>query len=191
MTMANALLIFSALALWSAVHSFLASRLAKDLFGMARFYRLAFNGFAVLSFAPILYLLITLDDSILYRAIAPWSYLLRGGQGAAAFLAILAFLQTNPLDFIGLSQLFDANAAPRLTTRGLYRLVRHPLYLFSILILWLTPTMSANGLALNIGATLYFIFGAKLEEKKLLQEFGEEYAAYQRRAPFLFPRFKT
>ncbi|MCZ2126504.1 MAG: isoprenylcysteine carboxylmethyltransferase family protein [Anaerolineales bacterium] len=186
----SAFLILLALALWGAVHSFLASRLAKDLIGLPRFYRLLFNGFAVIAFAPIVYLLLTLDDQILYRASAPWNSLLRGGQGAATFLAALAFLQTDALSFVGLSQLFDANAALRLFTGGLYRLVRHPLYLFSILILWLNPTMSANWLAFSFGATLYFVVGAKLEERKLLQEFGADYADYQRRVPFLFPLIK-
>jgi protein-S-isoprenylcysteine O-methyltransferase Ste14 len=72
-------------------------------------------------------------------------------------------------------------------TRGLYTVVRHPLYLFSILFLWLSPSLSVNSLVFNIGVTLYFIIGAYFEERKLLRDFGEAYADYKRKTSFLIP----
>ncbi len=52
-------------------------------------------------------------------------------------------------------------------TTGFYGLIRNPLFLFAILILWLTPIMTQGLLAFNILATIYFYVGARHEERSL------------------------
>lgn len=190
----NTFLILLSLALWGVVHSILASHFAKDMFkgflgaGGMRLYRLGYNIFSVISFAPILYLLVVLEDSLLYQIPTPWSWVLLGGQALSALLLLVAVLQTDTLAFIGLKQLFVGEQdAGQLVTRGLYTLVRHPLYLFSLFFLWLNPSMSLNTFVFNIGVTLYFVIGAYFEERKLLRDFGEAYAEYKRKTPFLIP----
>ncbi|MFN8434792.1 MAG: NnrU family protein [Anaerolineales bacterium] len=183
----NQFIILLSLALWGVVHSFLASHLAKDLFGMKRLYRLLYNVFSLVSFAPILYLVATLEDAALYQIPSPWSWVMRGGQLLAALLLLVAVLQTDTLSFVGLRQLFEEEKTGQLVTRGLYKVVRHPLYLFSLLFLWLSPSMSVNSLVFNLGVTAYFIIGAYFEERKLLRDFGEAYADYKRRTSFLIP----
>lgn len=185
----NTLIILLSLALWGVVHSILASHFAKDMF-KTRFYRLAYNIFSVISFAPILYLLVILEDQPLYQVSSPWSFVMLGGQALSALLLLIAVLQTDTLSFVGLRQLFEEEKAGQLVTRGLYTWVRHPLYLFSLTFLWLNPSMSVNSLVFNIGVTLYFIVGAYFEERKLLRDFGEAYAEYKRRTPFLIPGLK-
>lgn len=185
----NILIILFSLAFWGVIHSILASHFAKDMF-KTRFYRLAYNIFAVISFAPILYLLIILEDQSLYQVPAPWSFVLLSGQALSALLLLVAVLQTDTLSFIGIRQLFVEEKPGQLVTRGLYTLVRHPLYLFSILFLWFNPSISMNSLIFNIGITLYFIIGAYFEERKLLRDFGEAYAEYKRKTPFLIPGLK-
>jgi len=69
----------------------------------------------------------------------------------------------------------------------LYRVVRHPLYTFSLLFIWLSPSVSQNSLTVYIGATLYTLIGAYFEERKLLREFGEAYAIYKNTTPMLIP----
>ena len=183
----NIFIILLSLAIWGVIHSFLASHLAKDLFGMKRLYRLLYNFFAVVTFAPILYLLAILEDSMLYQIPAPWSWVMRGGQALSALLLLVAVLQTDTLAFVGLRQLIEEEKPGQLVTRGLYTLVRHPLYLFSLLFLWLSPSMSVNSLVFNLGVTAYFVIGAYFEERKLLRDFGEAYAEYKKRTPFLIP----
>ncbi|MEN9563775.1 MAG: hypothetical protein RIR73_2019 [Chloroflexota bacterium] len=183
----NIFLILFSLALWGVVHSFLASHLAKDLFGMCSLYRLLYNIFSVVSFAPILYLLVILEDTPIYQASAPWSFIMYGGQALSALLLLVAVLQTDTLSFVGVRQLFEEEKSGQLVTRGLYNVVRHPLYLFSILFLWLSPSLSVNSLVFNIGVTLYFIIGAYFEERKLLRDFGEAYAEYKLKTSFLIP----
>lgn len=180
-----------ALALWGMVHSFLASRFAKDMIpakmGGMDFYRLGYNIFAVISFAPILYLMSTLPNKPVYQATAPWNLVLFGGQLLSILFLLITVLQTDTLSFVGLRQLFEKESTGSLVTRGLYRMVRHPLYTFTLLFIWLTPTMTQNSLTVYIGATVYTLVGAYFEEKKLLQDFGEAYAEYKRRTPMLIP----
>jgi protein-S-isoprenylcysteine O-methyltransferase Ste14 len=68
--------------------------------------------------------------------------------------------------------------------------MRHPLYTGGIILIWLTPLMTVNTLTLNIIVTLYLIIGARFEESRLLHEFGQAYADYQRQVPMLIPRFR-
>ncbi|HAX69513.1 MAG TPA: hypothetical protein DCY14_07910 [Anaerolineae bacterium] len=182
------------LAIWGVIHSLLASHFAKDMIrgilgkDLMRFYRFGYNVFSVVSFAPILYLMWFLPDQPLYRVPAPWSYLMFVGQGISALLLLVALLQTDTLSFIGVKQFFiEVEESGQLVTRGLYRVVRHPLYTFSLLFLWLTPSMSVNSLTLYIGATLYILIGAYFEERKLLRDFGTAYAAYKQKTPMLIP----
>jgi len=78
--------------------------------------------------------------------------------------------------------------APRLIVRGSYRWVRHPIYLFSILMIWSTPDLTADRLLFNTLWTAWILVGALLEERDLTAELGEAYRKYQREVPMLVPR---
>jgi len=78
--------------------------------------------------------------------------------------------------------------APRLIVRGPYRWVRHPIYLFSILMIWSTPDLTADRLLFNALWTVWILIGALLEERDLVAELGEAYRKYQREVPMLVPR---
>lgn len=183
-----------AIAAWGAVHSWMASLGFKEALrrvmgeNARRFYRLAYNAFSFLTLAPILLFLRALPDHKLYAVPLPWAALMVAGQIAAVVCIMLAVLQVDAASFIGLRQLFEGDEpAPRLVTSGLYRWVRHPLYLFGLLILWLTPLMTANLLLLYLSFSAYFIIGALFEERKLSREFGSAYADYKSRTPMLIP----
>jgi protein-S-isoprenylcysteine O-methyltransferase Ste14 len=181
------MILLIALALWGIGHSILASNFAKDMLGGASFYRLGYNIFAALSFAPILYLMKILPDQLVYQVPAPWNILMLGGQIFAAIMLFVAFLHTDSLSFVGLRQLFETGKSSQLVTRGLYRIVRHPLYTFGLLFIWLTSTVTQNSLTVYIGATIYTLVGAYFEERKLLREFGDAYAEYKKKTPMLIP----
>ena len=190
------LLLGAAVATWAAIHSWLATlsmkgRAARRLGnGAARMYRLFYNGFAIVSFAPIALLFRNAPDVVLYRATAPWLHVLLAGQLAAAGLAAIALLQTGPLAFAGIAQALGVTEAAPLATSGFYGIVRHPLYLFGLLFIWLTPIMTINLLVVYIVFTIYFFVGAVLEEKRLVAEFGTTYSDYQRRVPMIIPGLK-
>jgi protein-S-isoprenylcysteine O-methyltransferase Ste14 len=72
--------------------------------------------------------------------------------------------------------------------KGPYRWVRHPLYLFMILMIWSYPDLKADRLLFNGLWTVWIIMGSILEERDLVLEFGNVYREYQRRVPMLIPR---
>jgi protein-S-isoprenylcysteine O-methyltransferase Ste14 len=94
------------------------------------------------------------------------------------------------LAFVGLRQILTDEENGKLVTGGLYRFVRHPLYTFGLLILWLTPSMTINSLIFYISLTVYIFVGTYFEERKLLREFGQEYADYKTATPMLIPGVK-
>jgi protein-S-isoprenylcysteine O-methyltransferase Ste14 len=110
------------------------------------------------------------------------------GEAVAVGCLVFALMQTDALHFVGLRQIFEAEAPGRLSTAGFYGLVRHPLYLFGLLMLWLTPIMTLNLLTVNVLLTAYVFVGAWLEERRLQQEFGAAYRDYRIRTPMLIPR---
>ena len=182
-----------AIVLWGVVHSVMASLGFKQLLqntlgdGTMRFYRLFYNVFSAISFMPILYLTATLPNKDLYQVSSPWNYVMLAGQGISTLLLIVAVLQTDTLSFVGLRQLFSDEKNGKLVTSGLYRFVRHPLYTFGLLILWLSPNMTLNSLVFYTSLTVYILVGAYFEERKLVREFGQAYIDYKASTPMLIP----
>ncbi len=181
---------------YGALHSLLASNPAKrwvrSRLGAKAdaWYRLVYNGLAVLSFLPIIALLARLPDRSLYTIPFPWVLLALTGQGVAAMIVAIGLRQTGIWSFLGLEQVVrpTPKQPPRLVDWGLYRWVRHPLYTAGLGFIWLAPLMTLNLLALNIELSLYLVVGALIEERKLLAEFGQAYAHYRQRTPMFFPR---
>jgi protein-S-isoprenylcysteine O-methyltransferase Ste14 len=190
------LILAGAVGLWAAIHSWLASVPMKDLARQrlgdagARAYRLFYNVFSVLSLMPIMLMWRGVPDRVMYDVAVPWSYLMLSGQAASVVLLFVAFLQTGPLAFAGISQLLAEKPSYGLTTTGFYGLVRHPLYLFGLTFLWLTPSMSLNQLAVSVVLTIYLFVGASLEERRLVREFGVAYEDYRGRTPMIIPRMR-
>lgn len=154
---------------------------------LMRFYRIIYSGLAVVTLLPVLALAALLPDRTLYVIPAPWRYLALFGQGISVLLLSYSVLQTGALQFVGVPQALGNETRDELNTGGLYQYVRHPLYTFSILFLWLTPVMTQNLALLYAAFTVYFIIGAVFEERKLLRTFGQEYAEYRQRTPFIIP----
>ncbi|MFN2236162.1 MAG: methyltransferase family protein [Anaerolineales bacterium] len=193
--MISSLMIITATVVYAGVHSLLAYSGAKLWIrqrygpGIEQWYRLAYNVFAVLSGLPILVLLYLLPDQPLYQIPFPWILLTALGQLVGVVIIVVGILQTDVWHFIGLRQIIqsDNHQKPEMVSRGLYSWVRHPLYTGGLLLIWLVPTMTLNLLTVFVLLTIYLVLGAKLEEKRLVEEFGDEYRAYQARVPMLLP----
>jgi protein-S-isoprenylcysteine O-methyltransferase Ste14 len=71
--------------------------------------------------------------------------------------------------------------------RGPYRWVRHPLYSSAIILLWAWPHVTLDRLMFNVLWTAWIYVGTCLEERDLVQDFGDAYREYQRHTPMLVP----
>ncbi len=189
------LLILFACALYGFLHSLLAARWLKAWVrrqwgeSLYRWYRLIYNVIVSLTFLPILALLAWLPDRTLYVIPIPWSLITGFIQLLALAVLFLALIQSGLISFLGIDAFFNkpSSSNEKLVVGGLYAWVRHPIYTAGLIFLWLTPILTSNLLAMNIGLTLYILIGAWLEERKMVAEFGEAYREYQRRVPMLIP----
>ena len=180
---------------YAGLHSLLAALSLKNwaqrLFGAGaeRWYRLAYNVISVITLLPLFPLLAWLPNQTLYVVPSPWRWLMVGGQLVALVALAITLLQTGVFHFLGLAQLVAAQPAETgtLNTGGFYGWVRHPLYFFSLLFLWLTPVMTTTLLTTTLLCTLYFYLGSIFEERRLVAEFGSAYQDYQQRVPRLLP----
>ena len=72
-------------------------------------------------------------------------------------------------------------------TPGLYKTVRHPLYLGFIIAFWSTPHMSLGHLFFAIMTTAYILVAIQFEERDLIHSYGDRYRDYRQRVGMLIP----
>lgn len=181
-------------ALFGVIHSTLASTRIKALAarvfgaGFARHYRLFYVTMAGITTLVYLASIILFPDKPLYRIQPPVVYLTLLLQLIAGICLVVALFQTSLLEFTGMAPLLSRpSRGEHLITNGFYRYTRHPIYLFSLIFLWLLPIMTWNLLALAIGIAVYTLSGSLLEERRLAAQFGQEYLDYKARTPWLLP----
>ncbi len=97
-------------------------------------------------------------------------------------------------DALGVKPALQAFDRPRptagnaFTVRGPYRWVRHPLYLFSLIIIWSGPVFTWDRMLHNTLWTIWIVIGATMEERDLVDCFGNAYRDYQKAVPMLLPK---
>jgi protein-S-isoprenylcysteine O-methyltransferase Ste14 len=115
---------------------------------------------------------------------------------ALFFFSIIGFYLTirslRPFDPLGIREILSSlkgKAAKEsvFSVCGTYRWVRHPLYFFSLLMIWAQVSLTADRLLFNGLWTAWIIIGTFLEERDLIASFGDAYRNYQGNVPMLIP----
>ncbi|MBK7642961.1 MAG: isoprenylcysteine carboxylmethyltransferase family protein [Planctomycetes bacterium] len=108
-----------------------------------------------------------------------------------ALVLVTTFL-IDHFDLFGLTQSWRAlrgkpYEAPRFRTPGIYRFVRHPLYVGWLVVFWAAPTMTLAHLVCSAAITGYILVAIRFEERDLLTIHGADYARYRETVPMLIP----
>lgn len=153
-----------------------------------RYYRFYYSVFAFMSIFGLLIFQYSIDSGLLWvrttlNLIITIPFLLSG-------IWIMGWSIKKYFFYLSGIDVFGKKRETLLQQDGLHQVVRHPLYLGTLLFIWslfvLFPFL--NNLIACIVITAYTIIGIRLEERKLLNEFGENYRQYSRKVPMLIPR---
>ena len=166
------------------------------------FYRFIYTCFSVITLLIAIYFINMIPDVYLFRGPAWFRWIMHAIQIAGLIFGTLSFKVITSHEFVGITQAWryitkkevkgDAEGITqtRLVKTGVYGFVRHPLYLAGIIIFTFEPNITRNWLAVSILADIYFIFGAFMEEKRLIKIFGDEYIEYMKQVPMFLPRIR-
>lgn len=175
--------------LFYILHSVLAAntvkRWAREHLGLDRWYRALYTLVSTGLFAWVV---------IAYRAtpvqtlvatgtlldVVGWSLMIGGSA-----LSLLAVMRFGSMEFIGI---FPERPGELIRT-GLHGSIRHPIYTGVILALvgWLMVSTTLATLLVVMISMIYLPIGIHLEERKLVERFGDAYLRYRKEVPALVP----
>jgi len=134
---------------------------------------------------PIPVLMWEIDNPQIAMAVTVLSF-------AGWLIVLTSTFLINHFELFGLHQVASNLAgrsipAPHFRTPMYYQFVRHPIYLGFIIAFWATPTMTAGHMLFAAVTTAYIFVGIFLEERDLVDLFGDEYRRYKDRVSMLVP----
>lgn len=115
-----------------------------------------------------------------------------GGWPAAGLLAVqvaaagFVVISARHLDVLGLAGIQQAvgdaaRPASALYDRGPYGVVRHPMHLGLLAMLWAAPAMTGTHAVFAVASTVYVFIAIPFEERELRRALGSAYDEYARR----------
>ncbi|WP_322890697.1 MULTISPECIES: isoprenylcysteine carboxylmethyltransferase family protein [unclassified Yoonia] len=79
---------------------------------------------------------------------------------------------------------------PDMPTRGLFALIRQPIYVAFALTLWTVPVWTPDQLALAVSYTAYCLLAPRMKERRFARRYGADFARYRAQVPYALPRLK-
>jgi protein-S-isoprenylcysteine O-methyltransferase Ste14 len=76
---------------------------------------------------------------------------------------------------------------PDMPTKGLFRVIRQPIYVAFALTLWTVPVWTPDQLALALSLTAYCVLAPRLKERRFSARYGERFARYRESVPYMIP----
>jgi len=191
---------------FAILHSILANEyLKKRLFekypSLRYYYRAFYNTIALITFG-LIWFFVPVEHIEIYSIQSPYHYFFHFFQ-LIGFIGLLFSVRFMSGSFSGVKQLNDAfkqqkpiyfldePGYEKLYTGGPFGYIRHPLYSFSMLVLFFHPYMTLKWLLFSICCLTYFVIGSKLEEKKLLLRYEQAYQTYRDKVPAFIPSFSA
>jgi protein-S-isoprenylcysteine O-methyltransferase Ste14 len=80
---------------------------------------------------------------------------------------------------------------PDMPDRGLFRVIRQPIYVAFALTLWTVPVWTPDQLALALGYTGYCLIAPRLKERRFAARYGARFERYRDAVPYALPRLTS
>ena len=112
---------------------------------------------------------------------AAWLLLLKASFDAGAEV------QSGALGWMSLTSRI-APRFPDMPTRGLFRVIRQPIYVAFALTLWTVPVWTPDQLVLAVCFTAYCLLAPRLKERRFAARHGARFARYRAAVPYVLPR---
>lgn len=179
---------------YGVLHSLLAHTAVKDWLSqrmgrLAVHYRLFYTLFAFLSLVAVLLYQVRMTSPLLYTGFPALKLI--GGFITLMGLSLMLFcIRKYFMSLSGLRTLVEPEkAGTELMITDIHQYVRHPLYLSTFIFIWgLSIVMPYLSLIIaNTIITIYTLIGINLEEKKLVELFGDSYRLYKQKVPRILP----
>ena len=115
--------------------------------------------------------------------------------GLGCGVLVYSLIIIDHFEFIGLRQIYlhliNKPYTPiEFKVPTIYKYIRHPVYLGTLIVFWATPKMTLGHLFLAFGMTLYTLIGVRFEEQDLCTLYGEKYNRYKQTVGMLLPKLK-
>jgi len=186
-----------ATALWCTWHSFFVTHgwrrfVQRYLVRYQPFERLVYVLTATVTFGALAVWLRGLPQQPVWDWAGGWQVVRFLGLGLALLLFGLGARSYDGRGFLGLRQIADRMAGrehrdPPFRSDGILGMIRHPWYTGTLAVLVFALPFTDVNLAWRGVFLVYTLIGTELEERKLLADLGETYAAYRRRVPRFLP----
>jgi protein-S-isoprenylcysteine O-methyltransferase Ste14 len=160
------------------------------------FYRIIYNLISLVIYLNIVYFVKNSTETFLLPP--PLIYIFTIISLTGFLIAVIAFFQTDVLEFLGIKQVWrfftkgkrkskKLFGYDKLVANGMFQFVRHPMYFGVSLVFLFNPYISTLTLTDRICAVSYLIIGSFFEEKRMLMVFGIQYKLYKESVPRFLP----